>query len=180
MISRLFTQMKSLFNNIGQLNKKQLKPTFLFSIVCMFLFSLSFLIMPVASDLALDGKLVLLRLSGIWFWLSLIAGYALFILVNKNRKRLMMKQKKQAIKVKPGIIKIFSNKWACIADIAAVISLFGFLITVLIIPQKYVTYIFLFAAIFTIQMHGMLNGENFKYISKIIKAKQEGTQNESN
>jgi hypothetical protein len=154
------------------MNRDKLKIAFWGSVLCMLLMSLSFLFMPYASDRALEGSALPLRISGVWFWASLIAGYGLFLFANRGRKRLTVKRKKNkkpesASGKRPGILRVFSNKWARAADIACAVSVGCFITSALIDSRGYAEYIFLSAAVFTVQMHGVLNGENFSFFAQI-------------
>jgi hypothetical protein len=154
------------------MDRDKLKIAFWCSVLCMLLMSLSFLFMPYASDRALEGDALPLRISGVWFWAALIAGYGLFLLADRGRKRLTVKRKKNkkpesASGKRPGILRVFSNKWARAADIVCAASVCCFIVSVLTDPRGYAEYIFLSAAVFTVQMHGVLNGENFSFFAQI-------------
>jgi hypothetical protein len=140
----------------------------------MFLMSLSFIFMPYASDRARDGKELALRLSGAWFWTTLLAGYALFVFADRGRKKLSEKRKGDRPKERPGIARVFSNSWARAADIVCAVSILGFLGVMLISPQSRAAYILLFAAVFTAQMHCVLNGENFRFFTQAESTNKKG------
>ena len=158
--------------------RKKLNILFWTSVAGMFLMSASFLIMPYAGSAALDGNILPVRLSGIWFWSALFIGYISFITLDLSRKKLTAKCGKSASRVKagPGIIRVFSNKWAVAADIAFAVSLTGFFLIAYTNQRSYIIYVFLAAAVFTLHMHGVLNGENFKYINEIKKDNREGVK----
>ncbi|MDR1064792.1 MAG: hypothetical protein LBL25_00285 [Oscillospiraceae bacterium] len=145
------------------MNRDKLKIEFWGAVLCMLLMSLSFLFMPYASDRSLEGSALPLRISGVWFWASLIAGYGLFLFADRGRKRLTVKRKNK----RPGILRVFSNKWARAADIACAVSVCCFTVSALTDPRGYAEYIFLSTAVFTVQMHGVLNGENFSFFAQI-------------
>ncbi|MDR1328010.1 MAG: hypothetical protein LBK23_00200 [Oscillospiraceae bacterium] len=154
------------------MNRDKLKIAFWGSVLCMLLMSLSFLFMPYASDRALEGDALPLRISGVWFWASLIAGYGLFLFADRGRKRLTVKRKKNkrpesASGKRPGMLRVFSNRWARAADIACAVSVCCFIVSALTDPRGYAEYIFLSAAVFAVQMHGVLNGKNFSFFAQI-------------
>jgi hypothetical protein len=140
----------------------------------MLLTSLSFLIMPFASDRAGEGGELALRLSGAWFWATLIAGYALFICADRGRRKLPVKRKKRQPKGRPGILRVFSNGWARAADLACAASILGFLGVMLASPRSRAAYFLLFAVVFTAHMHCVLNGENFRFFTQAEKSGKRG------
>jgi hypothetical protein len=140
----------------------------------MFLMSLSFIYMPYASDRARDGGELALRLSGAWFWVTLLAGYALFILADRGRKKLSEKRKKDRPKERAGIARVFSNSWARAADVACAVSLLSFLIVMLAQPQSRAAYFLLSAVVFTAHMHCVLNGANFRFFMQAEKYVKKG------
>lgn len=144
---------------------------FWMSVLCMLLLSMSFLFMPYASEMRMQGDTLPIRLGGAWLWTTLIIGYLLFFLVNHRRRKTLLKNKKRVPRRKPGIMRIFSNRWAIVADGACVISLVGFFVTVLIDSQSYATNVFLCVLVLTLHLHSVLNGENFKYLMKLTTTK---------
>ena len=147
------------------------KVLFWASIVCMSLMSSSILLIPSANRSELAGRQWQIVLCGFLLWIPLIAGYVSFFFVNRfRRKRRSGRRPPEGVKAW-GIMKIFSNFWALVVDIGFLIGLIGFLLFVFINQENYGTYIFLFIAVLTLQLHGMFNGVNYKFISNINKKK---------
>ncbi len=102
---------------------------------------------------------------GVLFWLGLIIGYVLLFILSKHRKA-----KTKAKKCKPGIIVFFSNKPAKIADLTMVGSLILTLAFTFIPFLSFgIETVFLAILVFSIHMHCLFNGVNFKYINSINK-----------
>ena len=145
------------------MKQKQISKILFLSIMFMFLFSISFLIMPIASQKSFEGKPILLILNGIWFWLTGIISLILFMIANKRRKK-QIQDISNIENNKPGILQFFSNIWAKVADCLFLLSLIGLIIFIIILPQSYFLFVFAFFSVFTFLMHCVLNGKNFKYI----------------
>ncbi|MDR2420909.1 MAG: hypothetical protein LBD49_02225 [Oscillospiraceae bacterium] len=149
------------------MNRERLKKVFWGAVLCMFLMSLSFLFMPYASAAAL-------RVSGAWFWATLLAGYGLFTAADRGRKKLTAKRKKKTPKARPGIARVFANGWARAADIACAASAAGFLSVMLAAPRSRAAYPLLSTVVFTAHMHCVLNGENFRFFTTAEKSGKKG------
>ena len=116
--------------------------------------------------------------TAILFWGCLIAGYVLLFIISKHRKEYEKRaprdkrRREAAKKNRPGIITFFSHPAAVIADIA-MIGLFIVIMAFMFIPgiPQSLTIILIAFLVFAIQMHGVLNGVNFKYIE--IQAKNQ-------
>ena len=142
--------------------------------------SLSLMLATVADFKGEPFKVFLAYATGVIFWLFLILGYVVFYKINKHRKEYEKTQvresdretrrKNRETNKKPGIICFFSNKYAVIADIVMVVSLVLSLVF-LFVPSlsQNAAIIFVSILVLSIHMHGILNGVNFRYISKISK-----------
>ncbi len=128
------------------------------SSIFMFLFSTSFLIMPLASELSLSGDNFLLTVTALWFWLSAILSGITFLLANKKRKAAT-----GTIKSRPGIFCFFKNPWAKLADAAFGVSLSGLILVTITASKSYLPYILVSLSVFTFLMHCVLNGKNYQY-----------------
>ena len=116
-------------------------------------------------------------LAGSFFWLFLIGGYLLFALISGHRKEYekLKKDSGNSRRVKrrnnrPGIICFFSNKYAAVADFALFISFFLILLF-LFIPSvsRNIVIIMISVFVYSLHMHSILNGRNFKYIVQLSK-----------
>ena len=111
---------------------------------------------------------------GVVFWLFLILGYVVFSRIAAHRKQYEKthvesrsdkeRLQKDDNKKKPGIICFFSNPYAVAADIALLISL-AVNVIFLFIPNanQTVEIIFISILVFSLHMHCILNGVNFRY-----------------
>ena len=150
------------------MRKSTQKVLFGLSAVFMLLLSLTFLAMPAANRLSLEGNARLLRLSGVWFWATLILGYALFLLVHRARKQSLRAGQEELPKGKPGIIRFFANPWAFFADIALGVGIILFVVFLWVDASGYPVFALLSVTVFAFQMHCVLNGENFRYINAAL------------
>ena len=120
---------------------------------------------------------------GVVFWLFLILGYVVFSRIAVHRKQYEKTQnisrsdndkpRKDDNKKKPGIICFFSNPYAVAADIALLVSL-AVNVIFLFIPSvnQVAETIFIAILVFSLHMHCILNGVNFKYTYDLSNSKQ--------
>lgn len=157
--------------------QQRFKFVFFTAAALMFLFSASVLFVPFASQQDLLGNPLWIRLSGVWIWGTLILAYTLFYAANRLRRNTVKDRQSKKAVVRWGICRVFTNPLAKAADCAFVISLAGFIAILVFVPQSYAVYILLFAVLFSLQMHGVLNGENFRYIINLIRGDITNNQN---
>lgn len=114
----------------------------------------------------------LICITEVIFWGCMVAGYALLAMINKSRKS-KIKGKQTLKKAKPGVICFFSNRFAIVFDMIMGLS---FVLTIIfwIFPVLNCAVIETFAVfLFSLHMHSIFNGVNYKYI-KSISDKKEG------
>ncbi len=113
---------------------------------------------------------------GVLFWGGLIAGYVMLSMLGKRRNEYSLKDSDFSNLVKKNkgitILKFASNKQAFYFDVSMGIS-FIFGVIFLFIPGiGQSIFVVLFAIfLFSLHMHCILNGMNFKYI-KFLKNKE--------
>ena len=113
-------------------------------------------------------------MGAILFWLFLIVGYMFFYIISKNRKTYERQNRvsgTRPVKTKSrnGMFCFFSNKYAVIADIVMVVSLIATLVFMFIPTlNQNVAVVFVAILIFSLHMHAILNGVNFRYIKSLI------------
>lgn len=150
----------------GDINK------FKASLVMLTVSPLSLLILLFVSFEGESVNIPLICIAEVIFWGCMIAGYVLLAMINKSRKSKI--RGKQALKKsKPGIVCFFSNRFAIVFDIIMGLS---FILTVIfwIFPVLNCAVIEIFAVfLFSLHMHSIFNGVNYKYI-KSISDKKEG------
>lgn len=146
------------------------------SIGSFFLMSCSFLLMPI--DFAAKGLQIVNLLIGIMFWLFLVLGITIQLILSKIRKNWFTKNhiRRFQCKSRIGLISFVQNIPACIADGVCVISLIGLIISVIITSATgYACYIFMSLLVFSFCMHCILNGKIYYFLTnqdKILKASQ--------
>lgn len=157
--------------------QQRFKFVFFAAAALMFLFSASVLFVPFASQQDLLGNPLWIRLSGVWIWGTLILAYTLFYAANRLRRNAVKNRQSQKAIDRWGICRVFTNPLAKAADCAFVISLVGFIVMLIFASQSYAVYILLFAVLFTLQMHGVLNGENFRFLINLMRGNIPNNQN---
>lgn len=106
---------------------------------------------------------------GVLFWGGLIAGYVLLLIINSHRKKtLVSKTDNSAGRV--GIISFFTNKIAIICDCAIPVLLILMIIFIFFpLNNQVITVIIYSLLVFSLHMHCVFNGLNFKYIKSVKK-----------
>lgn len=137
------------------------------SIGCFFVMSVSFLLMPIAMMQVTPGVL---------FWLGLITGISLQIVLEFRRKAFFKKyQVKRETMQKPrnGLLSFFSNKEAMIADIVLGVSFVATVLTFMI-TRGYgiVCYLLVALTVFSFCLHCVFNGRIYFHAKNQIKVRQ--------
>ncbi len=127
--------------------------------------SATFLLMPWASALADRSGEWSIRVAGLLFWLFAITGYGTVMKANKNRLKFLNKKFGRDIQknFRPGILCVFSNRYAKIADV--MLAIFAAVFVVSLFTQLKNTYyiiailsLFVWAA----NMHCLFNGRIYR------------------
>lgn len=122
-----------------------------------------------------DGNVlnvVFAYLTGILFWIGFLVAYILLWIINKHRKN-TQKNKKEIRTNVPGALCFFSNRYAFCADICFIISLFVLVTIFIFYSDSNAVGIVLPVLLFSVHMHGILNGVNFTYIKSLFKSSGE-------
>ncbi len=130
----------------------------LLSVVCFFLMSVDFLIMPIGNNIEKDMKWFEI-LTGVLFWLPLTSGCVLqgilYLYYKKNSNN-----KNSANYKFLGAISFFRNKLAAIFDLISIISLVVFIIMLIFTDATgYFCYVLISLFSFSFSMHCILNGK---------------------
>ena len=145
------------------------------TIILLLISSYSLMLSP-ASDFDSDGfSRILAYAIGVVFWLGLISAYVIFIGINKERKKRQRSSNRKNIKRKTAALTFFSSKPAAIADIVSVVCIIPTIIIIRgtnAIPQLF-QYFIISTLIFSVQMHFILNGRNFRCLFSPAKKKRE-------
>lgn len=134
---------------------------------CFFVMSASFLLMPLESIKILPGLL---------FWLGLLSGLALQIVLEVRRRTFLkscaaMREAMQ--KHRSGLFSFKSNATAKIADYAMGLSLVAVILAFAFTKgYGYICYAFMATTIFSFCMHCVLNGRIYFYIKNQRKFRQ--------
>ncbi len=134
------------------------------SVISFLMFSMSFILMAVESKDVLKGISITSLLAGIFFWIFLLMSTVSQIVISKRTKKWLSvnKVRRSHIKKKMGVFSFFQNKYATIADITAVASFIGLLVSLIATNAAgQICYIFLSLFIFSFSMHCFLNSKSF-------------------
>lgn len=138
------------------------------SIVSFALMSISFVLMPLDKTIELYDLMDII--PGIMFWVFLLFGVVGQVLLTIRRKQFLEINKQKRFRIKKeriGLISVFKNIPAIIADVGFVISLVVFFIATEIANGiGYICYILLAVCVFLFCLHCILNGKNFRYVTK--------------
>ena len=143
------------------------------SVFCFLVFSSSFLLMPLETKAQINGISVATFIAGIMFWLGLISGSLIQVLL-ALRYNNRSKAGGSARRVKPqsriGLISFLRNTPAIIADVGCAASLVG-LVVVIILTHGIGYVCFSFASVFsfTFVMHCILNGRVYADVTSAMK-----------
>lgn len=127
------------------------------SIVCYLFMSVSFLLMPadIFSDKVYAENIV--WFSGSCFWVFLLIGVILQIVLAVRYKKSAKNQKSEC---RVGIISFLKNPFGIAADIILVISIIGFVVSMIVTNSRgYICYIFISLLVFSFSTHCVLNGK---------------------
>lgn len=135
------------------------------SIIGFLLFSVSFLLMPVETDDAMQGPNAITIAAGLMFWLGLLVGIITQISLSSRRKKWFARNRVRLPLAKLGLISFFKNKIAIAFDALLVLSLIGLIVSVVITKATgYVCYIFIALTSFSFCAHCIFNGKNYYFI----------------
>ena len=148
---------------------------FLYASLCaFFVMSIDFMFMPIGiNDFSKNYKAVSI-VTGIIFWLGLIAGITLFILYALKCKAQFNQIQKYndnfgtADNKRIGLISFFSNRVALVSDVVFILS--AILFAVLMIFTKrtaYICYIVLSLLVFSFITHCIFNGKIYNSHQKM-------------
>lgn len=106
-------------------------------------------------------------ISGTLFWIGLILAiiFSLYlnkITINKNNDNKIV------------LIKFFSNKPAIVFDVLLIVSFIAFVICMIVNRMSNIAIIIFCILIFSLEMHCVFNGKNYKYIISKLEEKKDG------
>lgn len=151
---------------------RRIKAYFYSSVCFLSLMSFSIMLMPWASEKAIETNDMSVKTVGVLFWLLTLLGYGALCLANAKRKRFWVKRFGRDIQknYKPGFLCFFSNRIAEVFDI----MMATFLVTTAIVAFTPWRNTFFFIAllalvVWAVNMHCLFNGRTYR----ITKYKKE-------
>lgn len=153
---------------------RRIKAYFYTSVCFLSLMSFSIMLMPWASEAAIETNDMSVKIVGLLFWLLIVLGYGAFCLANSRRKKFWKKRFGRDIQknYKPGFLCFFTNRIAEVFDIMMAI----FLVITMIVaftPWKNTFFFIALLAllIWTVNMHSLFNGRTYR-ITKYKKGEK--------
>ena len=143
---------------------KKIKRLFWLAIAFIAIASGTFLLMPLVTE-ATQNRRMLTMAIGIAFWLSSIAGYALLIAANIERRWFINHKVDGDVKMNclPGVISFFQNIPGTVFDVIMFMSLVMLLIIAFTKWRyNYISYILLSLFYLSLNLHSMFNGRIYK------------------
>lgn len=138
------------------------------SVVAFFIFSVSFLLMPIEDGNTDNGLSLFSFAAGVMFWLGLIVGSIMQLVLSIKRKNWLSKHKQSLCtenQPRIGIISFFKNKIAIAFDVVFILSWIGFVFSlVLTNTVGYVCYVFAGLVSFSFCAHCIFNGKNYFFV----------------
>lgn len=137
--------------------------------------SVSFLVMPIESITILPGLL---------FWLGLVLGIGLQIVLEVRRRAFFKSyvvRREKMQKPKNGFLSFGSNAVAIIADRSMIISFVAMILAFVFTKgYGYVCYVFIATTVFSFCMHCVLNGRIYFHAKNQLKVRQVLEQKKAN
>ena len=143
---------------------KKIKRLFWLAIAFIVVASGTFLLMPLVTEATQNRRMLTIAI-GIEFWLSSIAGYALLLAANIERRWFINHKAYGDVKMNclPGVISFFQNIPGTVFDVIMFMSLVMLLIiTFTKWRYDYISYILLSLFYLSLNLHSMFNGRIYK------------------
>lgn len=133
-----------------------------------------FLLMSLSFSLMPFEKLGIL--PGILFWVGLLAGGGIMIILENRRRRFFsayQMDRRKMQKPRCGLLTFGSNKWAVICDILLVVSVAGVVFTLVYTNGTgYGCYLFISATCLTFCLHCIINGRIYFHVNNQDKVRR--------
>lgn len=123
--------------------------------------SFSFLLTYIGNFKGNLPSVIVAYATGILLWGGLISAYIIFAVINSKRKK-AAKEKTTFKEI--GLVNFFSNQYAKCFDILLVVFLLLITVSLFVPILENVAVIFITGFVFSLHMHGILNGINFRYL----------------
>ena len=145
--------------------KRTGKILFIFSVISFFISSATILFMPLGS-FEPDGDILLAYILAAAFWTFLLLGVVFILIAGRQRKKDIL----FAITKADGIVflRFFKNKLALVFDVLLIAGIVSLVVSLLIIRTlpSWLTLAGTFITVFSLEMHALLNGKNYEWLSK--------------
>lgn len=139
------------------------------SVISFFVFSVSFLLMPIETRKVINDVNLVSIVAGVMFWLGLVIGSVMQILFCKSIGKVAFEKK-----TNPGLISFFKNKLAMVFDVLLILSGLGLVFSIILTSATgYACYIFVTLTAFCFCAHCIFNGKNYCFIANIDNIKTE-------
>ena len=139
-----------------------------FSLISFFIFAACLFVMFFIETNYETGYSVINIVCGTSFWLSLIVGIILQIVLSTSIKRWHKRRRlcnSRFVRMRMGLLSLFSNIPAAISDIALGTSLVVFIVFMFVNQSSIFAYISLSVLCFSFCSHCIFNGRNYYYIT---------------
>lgn len=149
-------------------SKKKILYEFLISTCLFALMSVSVLLVPLSGNGQTSMQKAVGNVIGILFWLGLLGGSIVYILMISRNKSCVAEIKNT--RKLPSVFCFFRNKEAAVVDIVLAISIVGIIIgnTAGNLPEA-MDITFLFLGVTALYGHFLVNGDFFQYIKSFGK-----------
>lgn len=132
--------------------------------ICFLAHAISFALMPYASNRQLaTGEQGPSIAAGSLFWAGLALGWMFFALTNHVRRR-SADLPRGALR-RYGLFRFFSNLPAIVADVLAAAAVIGSVLCFVFQKDNQLVFCMLALSVFSIYMHALLNGVNFRFVT---------------
>lgn len=131
--------------------RNEINAYFIISAVCLTVFPITFLFMPIANSDSFSYARCATVSTGIVFWISGLLGYGILIYLYLTKKKTKKNRRK---------CYLFSNSIVSVADIVFVLGILGMLTSCLIgMSSTYMGYLCLFIIVFSMNTHLLYSRE---------------------
>lgn len=145
--------------------------------------AISFLLMPLETEIPTQRLSPYSFAAGVMFWTGVIAGTVTqCILAHRTKARYKAQYyKTEQPPRRVGIFSFFQNRYAIAADVIALLSLAGFITTMIVTRGTgYSCYVCLSLFVFSFSMHCILNGKVFYSVTNRNKPVQSNKKDRVN
>ena len=141
------------------------KVLFVLSVISFFISSATILFMPYGS-FEQEGDVLLAYILAAVFWFFLLLGIIFSLIIIKQRRKDIL----FTLTGTGGVVflRFFKNMPATIFDVLLIVGIISLVVSLLIIRTlpSWLTLVGTFLTVFSLEMHTLLNGKNYEWLSK--------------